>query len=118
MKILVTNEQKLNAAIREAEGKATARTITAKDVVRILDRIKVPKNKLNGTVVRYDGAEHFPNAYKYRPESTHFVAENIKGKWYVMAVFRDTCPNRSTWDTMISYSPEAKDWIIENASYM
>ena len=118
MKILITNENKLNAAIAEAEGRATVRTIKADDIAWILNKIKVPKSKLDGTTVHYDGAEHFPNAYKYRPESTHFTAENIKGKWYVTDIYRATCPNRTTWNTCIEYSPNAKEWILENAKYM
>lgn len=118
MKILATNKEKLTKAIKEAEGRATARTITADDIVDILSRITVPKSKLNGTIVKYDGAEHFPSTYKYLPESTHFIAKNSNGKWYITDLFRSVCPNRKTWNTHISYSPEAQEWILENASYM
>ena len=118
MKILITNENKLEEALSVAQGKATARTIGVADVRRIINRINVPKNKLDGTTLHYDGAEHFPNAYKYRPESTHFVATNIKGKWYITDIYRATCPNRIGWNTNIQYSDEAKQWLIDNASHM
>jgi len=118
MKILITNEEKLTNAITEAEGKATARTVTAKDIVRVLSRITVPKVHLDGTTVHYDGAEHFPNAYKYRPESTHWEAKNVKGKWYVTDVYRATCPNRSKSNVKIVYSDDAKKYILEEASKM
>ena len=118
MKILITNEAKLTETIAAAEGKAKVRTITANDIRNTLEKIKVPKSKLNGTKVHYDGAEHFPRAYKYRPESTHWEAENIKGKWYVTNIFRSTCPNRSTWNAFITYGEEAKAWILDNARYM
>ena len=117
MKILVTNGKKLTEAIMKAEGRATARTITATDICHVLDKIKVPKSKLDGTVVYYDGGEHFANAYKYRPESTHFRAENIKGKWYITDIRRDTCPNRER-SGRISYGEQAKAWIVEDASYL
>lgn len=118
MKINITNEMKLAEAIKQAEGRATARTITVDDIKRQLEKIPVPKAKLDGTKVHYNGAEHFPNAYKYRPESTHFIAENIKGKWYITDIYRDTCPNRETWRMSIKYSEAAKAWLLENASYV
>ena len=118
MKINLTNNAKVTAAIKEAEGRATARTVSVEDIVKALGKIKVPKSKLNGTVVRWDGAEHFPNAYRYRPESTHWVAENVNGKWYLTNVYRDTCPNRTTWRMQINYSEEAIAWILEHEKYV
>ena len=115
-RILVTNEEKLAAAIKEAEGKATARTVTVADIKKILDKVDVvPKKYMDGTTVRYDGAQQFPSAYRYRPESTHFSAENVKGKWYVTNIYRDTCPDRLV-NTHVNYSDAAKEKILENAS--
>ena len=120
MKINITNEAKLTEAIKAAEGRATARTVTAKDIVYTLGKIGngIAKVKLNGTKVHYTGAEHFPSAYKYRPESTHWIAENVKGKWYVTDIFRADCPNRATWNTSVEYSEEAKEALIDKMSYM
>lgn len=117
MKIIITNKEKLNEAISEVEGKATARTIDAERIDDILNEIGkgIAKTKLHGTKVYYNGAEPFSNSYKYRPMSTHFQAENIKGKWYVTNIFRDTCPRRIN-NTLIVYSEEAKAAIISNAS--
>ena len=119
MKINITNEEKLATAIKEAEGRATVRTVTVADIRRTLSRIDdgIAKAKLDGTKVHYTGAEHFPNAYKYRPESTHWIAENIKGRWYVTDIFRGTCPNRTTWNTEVNFSEEAKKAIIDKMSY-
>lgn len=118
MKINIDSE-KLIQAINEAQGKAKARTVKAEEIRYILQEISegIPKAKLHGTVVNYDGAERFPNAYKYTPESTHWRAENIKGKWYITNIFRSKCPNRIK-NTYIEYSEEAKQRIIENASYV
>lgn len=120
MKINIENKEKLAQAIKEAEGRSTARTITADKIQNILDAVSkgIAKTKLNGTKVFYDGAEHFPNAYKYRPESTHWSAENVKGKWYVTSISRGTCPNRKGGNTSIEYSETAKTAIIENMSYV
>lgn len=118
MKINIDNTEKLTVAIKEAEGKATARTITPKMIQHVLYEVGdgITKAKLHGTTVHYDGGEHFANAYKYRPESTHWKAENIKGKWYITDIYRDTCPNRVN-NTHIKYSEEAKAAIIDNASH-
>lgn len=116
MKINITNTEKLTEAIKAAEGKATARTITAKDIVYVLNKINIPKNRLDGTVVHYDGGEHFPSAYKYRPESTHWTAENRNGRWYVTDIRRAYCPNRKTSSGHIEFSEDAKEWIIQQAS--
>ena len=120
MKINIDNTVKLTEAIKTAEGKATARTIKATQIVSTLREIEkgIAKKKMSGTRVHYTGAEHFPNAYKYRPESTHWIAENINGKWYVVDIYRDTCPNRSTWNTEITYSETAKQAILENAAHV
>lgn len=120
MKININNIEKLTVAIKEAEGRATARTVTVDRIKRVLDEVGagIAKAKLNGTKVTYNGAEHFPSAYKYRPESTHWTAENVRGKWYVTYIWRDTCPNRSTWNTEIIYSKEAKEAIIGKRSYI
>ena len=117
MKINIKNEEKLAAAIAEAEGRATARTVTVKEIRNILERVSegIPKAALHGTKVHYDGGEHFPNAYKYRPESTHWTAENVRGNWYITSIYRSTCPNRRR-NTVVEYSDTAKEKIIENLS--
>lgn len=115
MRILMTNENKVTEAINAAEGRATSRTITYADIMDVLNRIRVPKSKLDGTSVHWDGGQKFPSAYKYTPESTHWCADNIKGKWYLTDVYRATCPNHKKRGD-IKYSEAAKAWIIENAS--
>ena len=118
MKININNIEKLAEAIRTAEGKAKVRTISAEKIVDIINEIgkDIPKKRLSGTTVLYDGAEHFPNAYRYRPESTHFEAENVNGRWYITNIYRGACPNRYKYNTIVSYSDEAKEYILEQAS--
>lgn len=117
-RIVITNVEAIAEAIKTAEGKATARTLDVKKIQKILDGVSkgITKTALNGTKVHYDGAQHFPNAYKYRPESTHFRAENVRGKWYVTDIYRDTCPNRAK-NTQVTYSEDAIKAILENARY-
>ena len=120
MKINIKNEKAVSEAIKAAEGKATARRTTALDIMKTLNMVGrgIPKKKLSGTRVHYSGAEHFPLAYKHRPMSTHWVAENINGKWYVIDIYRDVCPNRYGWNTDIAYSETAKQAILKNAMYI
>ena len=117
MKINIDNTEKLAIAIKEAEGRATERTVEARDIQYILNEVGdgIPKAKLHGTKVYYSGARHFAKSYKYRPNSTHWAAENIKGKWYVTDIHRDVCPNRRV-NTVIEYSEEAKATIIYESS--
>ena len=115
-KINIAALDKLQAALDEVQKRCSARTVTAKEIADVLNGIKVPKKHLNGTKVHWDGAEKFPNAYRYTPESTHWTAENVNGRWYVTAIYRNTCPNRSTRRGEIEYSEAAKAWILEQAS--
>lgn len=97
----ITNLKKLEALIKEAEGRATARTITVDDVVDALaeaeehlDRLSTKKDMI-GTTVRVDvNAQRFPRAYNYTPESTHFEAEVTKSGWRVTKVYRAECTTK------------------------
>ena len=120
MKINIDNTEKLAAAIKEAEGRATARTVEATEIQYILHEIEsgIAKKKMSGTRVHYTGSRHFANAYQYKPECTHWIAENINGRWYVTNIYRDTCQKRTTWNTEITYSETAKQAILENAMHV
>ncbi len=122
-KIYIKNTEKLTAAIKEVEGKATARTVTAEEIQKILADIDhraycrgVYKYQLHGTTVYYDGAQKFPRAYKHTPYSTHWKAENVHGKWYVTDIRRDPCPkeNYNPYNTHIMFCDEAKQIILES----
>ncbi len=108
----------LRKALEEAEGRATARTLTAAKICEILRGIEErcpTKKALEGTVVRYDGGEHFPSAYKYTPESTHFTAEYKRGSWRITDIHRGVCPNRLSSGT-IEFSEAAEDAILNELS--
>lgn len=74
------------------------RSLEPNEIKRILERVghelHVPWAKLAGTQITYTGAQHFPNAYNGRPESTHFIAEHDGRAWHVIRISRDTCPDR------------------------
>ena len=118
-RINIANTNKLQKAIEDAQGRATARTITVDTILRILgniDKLGIPRKRLNGTTVDYDGAEKFPSSYKWVPESTHFSAEFKNGKWFVTHIWRGGCPNLKTSRGFIAFSDEAKKWLLEDLS--
>lgn len=83
-----TNRTKIEAAIAEAEGKASVRCVgfdTVDEVCRHIEKVlAVPKKYLEGVKFSVDPhAQNFPKAYKYTPESTQFDVEFSKGKWRV-----------------------------------
>lgn len=88
-----TNKDRITAAIQEAEGKASVRTITYKDIVRSVQRIEkrlgIPKKCMEGVMYNVDvHAQNFPKSYKYSAESTQFVIEFSKRKWRLISVER------------------------------
>lgn len=93
MKINIENTAKLEAAIRAAEGKAYARTITAQDVQAAcrtaFAHFGITKKALNHCKISVDlNAQSFPNAYRGIPESTIFDAIFSNGKWYITDIRR------------------------------
>ena len=93
--INVKNTEKLIAAIAAAEGRAKIRTINADDIVAVLtevdERLEIISTKTDaiGTIVDIDiHAQHFPNAYKYTPESTQFTAKLTRNGWSITGICR------------------------------
>ena len=100
MKIIINGKhtEKLTEALKVAQDRCTARTLTCSDIERILEqateKLNISKANMKGTRLEYTGAEQFPRAYKYRPESTHFTAEHNGRHWVIIYLDRYTCPNR------------------------
>lgn len=108
-KIRITNTEKLPGMIQAAEGRATARTITPANIAEMLDTVTErilalsTRKDATGTKITADcNAQHFPNAYKYIPESTHFTAVLKSTGWTVTSIYRDRC---TTTAAMITYTP-------------
>ena len=102
-KIYSTNTEAIQAAISEAEGRATARTLSAQNANDALESVvydvlrQMPKKVLAGCrAIVHASTERLPRAYKYRAESTqaHFVHDG-KG-WFLDSVERDTLVQRAT----------------------
>ena len=119
MKIKVDNQARLQATIDEIQKRSTTRLITAESIRDMLSSIKVPKSRLSGTIVVYDGGESFPRSYGYAPMSTHWTAENRNGLWYIIDIQRGRCPNRkSGHKARVQWSDAAKTWILEQSTYI
>ena len=115
--------EKLSRVLDEVQHRATARVIDADDVLQALKdiekRLHVSKAALDGTIARVDiHAQKFPRAYKRKgtPESTHFTAQNIRGKWYITDVSR--CPTAAyTRAAVLQLSEKTKAAIIASCEY-
>ena len=121
MKINIENTEKLEGALKEVQGKATARTIDVDRILSVLKyvekRLGIGKTALKGTKVHFTGAEKFAKAYRFTPESTHFEAEHNGKTWFVTSITRDTCPQRQ--DAIdVALSDTAKDAVLKSLSRM
>lgn len=84
----------LREIIARAEGRATVRRLDVDDIMDALNHVPacIKKKHLPGCEIHCDpNAQSFPNAYHYRPESTHFSAVRRPSGWYLTRVCRDTC---------------------------
>ena len=85
---------KIDEAIRKAEGRSTARTITSRELLEHLSCMQswlqgIPMTAMEGVSVSVDlNAQDFPRAYKYTPESTWFDAGYNKGSWHLYDLYR------------------------------
>lgn len=121
MKINIEHKDQLEAALKEAQGRATARAIDVDRILGVLkyveERLGIAKTALKGTKVHFTGAEKFAKAYQYVPESTHFEAVHNGKTWFVTLITRDTCPNR--WDKIdVELSDITKAAVLKSLSRM
>ena len=105
------------AAIAAAEGRASVRQITPRDIIECVHEIEehlhISKRAMAGTSASVDyHAQKFPSAYRYVPESTHFSVEFNGRAWYLTDIRRDTC---RTTKYRVTLSEEAKAAIIKNS---
>ena len=114
------NAGRIMAEFAKEQGRATARTINSYEqlaqIVKYIDyRLAgIPKKALEGVRIEYTFAQKFPNAYKYRPESTHFTLVYKNGAWRITYIGRHTCPNRSNngYEYNIYLTDDAKEAVL------
>ena len=117
MKSIESVAESLTAAIKDAEGRATARTITASDIADVLLEVEktlgISKKALEGVRVDIDlNAQTFPNSYKYIPESTQFTAVYKSGSWRVTDIRRDRCRGVKS-RIRVTHTEESKAALID-----
>lgn len=115
------NADKIKAAIIEAEGRATARTITAQQVItrsqEIVEHLGISKAALEGTTASIDeGAVTFPNAYKYVPYSTQYDMRYHRGSWRLTDVYR-AATSAPTYRVYLRLSETAKAAVLDKVSH-
>ena len=97
----VNATEKLDVIIDAVQGKATARTISAKLVAQYAEKLETKLNKMGltkklrkGLLVIVDpNAQDFPRAYKYEPISTTFYLERGSSDWFISSIDRTRCGN-------------------------
>ena len=87
------NRERIVKAIKEAEGRSTARCLIYASVLvaieRIEARLSLPKARMEGVSFHVDTwAQDFPNAYEFIPMSTQFNLTLSKGKWRISGIGR------------------------------
>lgn len=115
------SSEKLTIAIKEAEGRASARTIDDFDVMKALisieNKLDLTKKDLEGVMVDVDiHSQKFPNAYKYIPESTQFSAIYKGGSWRIYDIGRYSVRQRNNATYLVDLTDKAKEAIIKNHS--
>ncbi len=114
------NRARITQAVEKANGKGKARLVYTDDVFGITEYLTekygISKAALNGSKWEVDlNAQHFPNAYKFQPISTHIYIEFSNGTFKLTDVKRDCCW-RSEKHYRAVLSDTAKAAIIANAT--
>ena len=108
---------KLVAALADANGRATARTLSADEcaeyIAKFEERTGISKKAMTGTVVIVHGSMgQLPQAYRYRADSTKALFQYDGSAWRFLDAKRSILRQRSSWIHIIaSFSPTAKDAI-------
>lgn len=110
------NEEKINSFIAEKEGKARERKVEYSDIVSAIAAIEkklgIPKKCMEGITAEIDiHAQDFPNAYKWRAESTQITILRKSSGWYLTYVSR-YYTKRESQRYMVTLTEQAKDAII------
>lgn len=125
-KIYASNVEALRAAISEAEGKATARTLDAESVQDRLEQVvrdylnDMPKKYLAGCkAIVHASTEKLPNAYKFQADSTKAVLEHDGKGWVLVRVERSRLVTRSVFHgVQLELTDDAKAWLINSVAFV
>lgn len=118
MLIKEANKARIENIIKAAEGRSTVRTIEYRDIVKSLEILEeslgICKKDMIGITADIDyNAQDFPKAYKYTPESTHFMVTRKSGGWDLTSVERART-RRHNHTYHVELTETAKQAIIES----
>ena len=123
MKIIVNekNREKIEAAIKTVEGKASARCIGYADIVEAIKliegRLGISQKDMIGVEASVDpNAQHFPSAYRYIPYSTHFQIKRFPSGWALTSVYRNITKSPSNEYNLI-LTEDAKAAVIRRMEH-
>lgn len=107
------NVARLQAALSAAEGRSSARLISAEYLIRLTAELDKQLRRystlkaMQGIVVKLaPHAERFPNAYKWRPEGTACRIKYSSGNWKLINCCREYCDNPAN-GSCILHMPDA-----------
>ena len=121
--IKTANRERLQAALSAAEGRATARLISAEELIRLTEQLEEQLRRYSTKKAR-EGlvawlaphVDRFPKAYKYRPEGTACKVEYISGSWKLISCCRDYSDDLSN-GSHILHMPDAMQAEIISRAY-
>lgn len=112
---------RLQKELDAVQGRCKARTVTVDEIQKVLrhveDMLGVSKKALAGVEVHYTGAEQVASAYRFVPESTHFIARHNGSAWTVVDIRRAACPDRVS-DTQVTMPEETQKAVIDSLRMM
>lgn len=123
MKINLKNTAKIEAALADVNGRATANTITTAGAVeRICEAVEsdmlargATKKTLQGMVVRYIPAGPGAKAYKYCALTTEIRCARTAGGWFLLSCARAEMQPTEKAIRAISLPDAAKQQIVDHA---
>ena len=101
IKVCAQNRDKISGAISEVQSKARTRTISVDTITDYCESLAnsyrmIPRKALHGSTFSVDPfAQHFPNAYKGIPESTHFELTYSNGNFFLTNLVRGKTKSES-----------------------
>lgn len=103
MKINLKDREKVQKALDDAQSRARVRTVDYADVLKAVEKaeerlsqILLKKDWIDLEIHCDPNSQKFPNAYKGRPESTHFVIKRFSTGWFLTNVERYDCNETQT----------------------
>lgn len=123
LKITTDNAAKIEAALAEVNGKATAFTVATYHAVAVyaeaiekrLDASRLPKAERNGVTATIRPAGPTANAYKYAAKSTTVTLQRGAKDWYLTAVTDASVYPRERERVTIKISEAQRDAISRKA---